>query len=140
MGRNDDDQLRHRRRGVVGQVYVSINGGPEKTFATASGGSQDAEWIWRGSTYEFRSYAGNNREQLLRTISVSRANEVATGSGRCRQSCRWCSSARARRRARVEAASGAAAPGGVRGRHDGARDLACRHHSAAGHGAAAAPR
>jgi len=67
--------------GVVGQVYVSINGGPEKTFATASGGSQNADWIWRGSTYEFRLYAGNNREQLLRTISVSRANEVASRLG-----------------------------------------------------------
>jgi hypothetical protein len=67
--------------GVVGQVYVSINGGPEKTFATASGGSQDAEWIWRGSTYEFRLYAGKNREQLLRTVSVSRTNEVASRLG-----------------------------------------------------------
>jgi hypothetical protein len=67
--------------GIVGQVYVSINGGPEKTFATASGGSQDVDWIWRGSTYEFRLYAGNNREQLLRTISVSRTNEVASRLG-----------------------------------------------------------
>jgi hypothetical protein len=67
--------------GVVGQVYVSINGGPEKTFATASDGAQDAEWIWRGSTYEFRLYAGKNREQLLRTVTVSRANEVATRLG-----------------------------------------------------------
>jgi hypothetical protein len=65
----------------VGQVYVSINGGPEKLFATASSGGQDADWIWRGSTYEFRLYAGSHREHLLRTLSVSRADDVTTSLG-----------------------------------------------------------
>jgi len=62
---------------VVGQVFVSINGGDEKPFATAIDGSQDADWIWRGSTYEFRLYAGTHREQLLRTVTITRANDVA---------------------------------------------------------------
>ena len=67
--------------GTVGQVYVSINGGPEKLFATAAGGAQDADWIWRGSSYEFRLYAGSHREHLLRTLSVSRADDVTTTVG-----------------------------------------------------------
>jgi hypothetical protein len=67
--------------GVVGQVLVSINGGPEKPFALASGGSQDADWIWRGSTYEFRLYAGTHREHLLRTITVTRANDAVSSLG-----------------------------------------------------------
>ena len=67
--------------GVVGQVLVSINGGPEKPFALASGGSQDADWIWRGSTYQFRLYAGTHQEHLLRTLTVTRANDVATTLG-----------------------------------------------------------
>lgn len=67
--------------GVVGQVLVSINGGPEKPFALASGGSQDADWIWRGSTYEFRLYAGTHQEHLLRSVTVTRANDVAATLG-----------------------------------------------------------
>jgi hypothetical protein len=66
---------------VVGQVVVSVNGGPEKPFALASGGSQDADWIWRGSTYEFRLYGGTHRERLLRSLTVSRANDVAVRLG-----------------------------------------------------------
>jgi hypothetical protein len=62
--------------GVVGQVFVSVNEGPEKPFATAIRGSQDADWIWRGSTYEFRLYAGTHREHLLRRVSVTRANDA----------------------------------------------------------------
>jgi hypothetical protein len=62
-------------------VYVSINGGPEKLFATADGGAQDADWIWRGSTYEFRLYAGSHREHLLRTLTVTRGDDVATSLG-----------------------------------------------------------
>jgi hypothetical protein len=66
---------------TVGQVYVSINGGPEKLFATADGGGQEADWIWRGSTYEFRLYAGTHREHLLRTLTVSRGDDVTTSLG-----------------------------------------------------------
>ena len=66
---------------AAGQVFVSINGGPEKLFATASSGAQRSDWIWRGSTYEFRLYAGTHREHLLRTLSVTRANNVVTTLG-----------------------------------------------------------
>jgi hypothetical protein len=66
---------------AAGQVFVSINGGPEKLFATASIGSQEADWIWRGSTYEFRLYGGTHREQLLRSLTVTRANTVAATLG-----------------------------------------------------------
>jgi hypothetical protein len=66
---------------AAGQVFVSINGGPEKLFATASTGSQDADWIWRGSTYEFRLYGGTHREHLLRSLTVTRANPVAATLG-----------------------------------------------------------
>jgi hypothetical protein len=66
---------------TVGQVYVSINGGPEKLFATANSGAQDAGWIWRGSTYEFRLYAGGHREHLLRTLTVSRSDDVTATLG-----------------------------------------------------------
>jgi hypothetical protein len=66
---------------AAGQVFVSINGGPEKLFATASMGSQQADWIWRGSTYEFRLYGGTHRERLLRSLTVTRANTVAATLG-----------------------------------------------------------
>jgi hypothetical protein len=66
---------------VVGQVLVSVNGGPEKPFALASAGSQDADWIWRGSTYEFRLYGGTHRERLLRRLTVTRANDAAVSLG-----------------------------------------------------------
>ena len=66
---------------AAGQVFVSINGGPEKLFATASMGSQDADWIWRGSMYEFRLYGGTHREHLLRSLAVTRANTVVATLG-----------------------------------------------------------
>src|SRR5436189_137821 len=46
--------------GSIGEVYVSVNGAPEKLFAgDRSKGSLEAAWIGKGE-HEFRLYAGTD--------------------------------------------------------------------------------
>jgi hypothetical protein len=59
--------------GSNAEVYVSENGGPETLFAAGPSGSQDANWIRAGSTYDFRLYAAADRKTLLRSVKVTRA-------------------------------------------------------------------
>jgi hypothetical protein len=53
------------------QVYVSINGGPEKFFSN-SGSGQEATLITKG-VYEFRLYPGTDRKAPLATVKVTRS-------------------------------------------------------------------
>ena len=55
-----------------GPVYVSENGGPEILFAGDSQyGSQEANWINSGKSYEFRLYSGSTQKTLLASVVVS---------------------------------------------------------------------
>jgi hypothetical protein len=59
--------------GSLGEVYVSVNGGPEKRFSGAlAKGSQEAPWIGKGD-HEFRLYAGKEHKTLLATVKVTRS-------------------------------------------------------------------
>jgi len=59
---------------VDGKVYVSENGRDEVLFADSPGGSQDADWIGAGSSYEFRLY-NSDHTRLLDKINVRTASE-----------------------------------------------------------------
>jgi hypothetical protein len=58
-------------KSVDGKVYVSTNGCEELLFADSPRGSQEANWIKTGSTYEFRLYDTDHKE-LLATVTVTR--------------------------------------------------------------------
>jgi len=57
---------------VDGKIYVSANGNDEVLFAASPGGSQDANWIEAGSSYEFRLYTSDHTK-LLAKVVVTRA-------------------------------------------------------------------
>jgi ABC-type transport system substrate-binding protein len=59
--------------GTVGQVYVSVDGGPESLFGGGPPGSAAASWIQAGKTYEFRLYAGTEHATVLAKTEVSRS-------------------------------------------------------------------
>jgi hypothetical protein len=56
---------------VDGKVYVSINGQEELLFAGSPRGSQQANWIEAGSSYEFRLYNADQK-QLQAKLTVTR--------------------------------------------------------------------
>jgi hypothetical protein len=56
------------------EVWVSHDGNPEQLFVRGASGSQDAPWIARGSTYEFRLYAALPKRRLIGKLTV-RATE-----------------------------------------------------------------
>ena len=67
--------------GSVGEVYVSVDGGPETLFATGARGSQEAPWVGAGSSYEFRLYRGTGRAALLGTVVVRHKYQwISSGS------------------------------------------------------------
>jgi glucose/arabinose dehydrogenase len=57
--------------GAVGQVWVSVNGGPEGLFAQGGASSQSAPWIGRGNSYRFSLYAGTTHTVLLASTTVT---------------------------------------------------------------------
>lgn len=59
---------------VDGKVYVSTNGREERLFGGSPRGSQQANWIEAGSTYEFRLYDADHK-LLLEKVTVTRVNE-----------------------------------------------------------------
>jgi hypothetical protein len=56
-----------------GEVYVSEDGAPERLFAKGIAGTEPANWICRGTTYEFRLYGGSGQSNRLGAITVTRA-------------------------------------------------------------------
>ena len=58
----------------TGKVYVSRNGGEESLFAVASRDSAVANWIHKGSSYEFRLY-NSDHTKLLAKVAVTRATQ-----------------------------------------------------------------
>jgi hypothetical protein len=59
--------------GGAGEVWVSINDGPEILFARNPQGSQEAGWIDHGSVYVFRLYKVDREKRLLASITVRRS-------------------------------------------------------------------
>ena len=57
--------------GTEGQVYVSVDGGPEGKFAAGPQGSAAAGWIQAGKTFEFRLYAGTEHATVLAKTQVT---------------------------------------------------------------------
>jgi hypothetical protein len=62
--------------GSWAQVYVSVDGGPEKLFASGAEDFAEAPWIKNGRTYEFRLYSGTEHTRCLATIKVTRSNKM----------------------------------------------------------------
>ncbi len=61
--------------GSIGEVYVSVNGAPEKRFAgNRSKGSLEMKWIGRGE-HEFRLYAGKEHKKVLASVKVTRLKQ-----------------------------------------------------------------
>ena len=52
----------------------------EELFAQGEQGSQDAPWISAGATYEFRLYAGTERETVLASVAVRRSDEAQSAT------------------------------------------------------------
>ena len=71
LGGEGDGQTTISWKSVDGKVYVSTNGCEERLFADLPRGSQEANWIKTGSTYEFRLYDIDHKE-LLATVTVTR--------------------------------------------------------------------
>lgn len=59
--------------GSIGKVYVSKDGGEESLFTDSRRGTAVADWIQRGSTYEFRLYDSDHTE-LLASVTVTTDN------------------------------------------------------------------
>jgi hypothetical protein len=59
---------------VDGKIYVSANGNDEVLFAASPRGSQDANWIEAGSSYEFRLYTSDHTK-LLAKVVVTRVTQ-----------------------------------------------------------------
>jgi hypothetical protein len=57
--------------GSAGQVYVSVDGGTEASFAAGPPGSVAAPWIEAGKTFEFRLYAGTEHTKMLAKTQVT---------------------------------------------------------------------
>ena len=61
--------------GSLGDVYVSVNGAPEKLFAgQRKKGSLEAAWIGKGD-HEFRLYAGKEHKTVLASVKVTRSKQ-----------------------------------------------------------------
>jgi len=57
--------------GVIGQLYVSVNGGPEKLMGEGDKVSLTAPWIQAGKT-DFRLYVLGDHTRLLATVTVTK--------------------------------------------------------------------
>jgi glucose/arabinose dehydrogenase len=54
-----------------GEIWVSVDGGPEIPMAAGPRGSQPVPWIQRGHTYAFRLYAGAGHASVLASTVVT---------------------------------------------------------------------
>ena len=64
----------HTGDGSPGQVYVSVGGGPERLFSTNPSHQEAA--INSKDVYEFRLYAGTDRETRLAATKVARDQPI----------------------------------------------------------------
>ena len=62
--------------GSWGQIYIARDGGDEaKMLAQGARGSKEINWIKAKAAYEFRLYAGKDRQVLLGKVAVTRAEQ-----------------------------------------------------------------
>jgi len=59
--------------GADAQVYVAEGNGSETLLSAGPEGSEQANWIRAGTSYDFRLYAGTDHKTLLGTVKVTRA-------------------------------------------------------------------
>jgi glycosyltransferase involved in cell wall biosynthesis len=59
--------------GSPGEVRLSVDGRPERLFATAPRSSEEVPWIREGKSYEFRLYPAAGRGEPLATVTVTRS-------------------------------------------------------------------
>ena len=59
--------------GSWAQIYLFVEGEPEKLFSEGASGSQPAPWIGAGPVYEFRMYEGKEHKRLLGAVKVTRS-------------------------------------------------------------------
>ena len=90
--------------GGTAQLYVSVDGRPEKKVATGHKGSKEIDWIHPGRDYQFKLYQGENRERVLATLAVRKSEAPGAGAG-----------ARPASAQRPAGATGAAGPGASAG-------------------------
>jgi len=67
--------------GTVGEIFVSIDNGPEILFARDPQGLRQANWIRAGSAYVFRLYRIGNPRTLLASVDVRPARIAESGHG-----------------------------------------------------------
>lgn len=58
--------------GAIVDVYLSVDGGAEKLFATHSKDSKKIDWIGAGPVYEFRMYPTGTHAPLVGSVKVTR--------------------------------------------------------------------
>ena len=54
-----------------GQIFVSVDSGPEVLVAAGATGSQSLPWIQAGHTYDFRLYAGAGHSSVIGLARVT---------------------------------------------------------------------
>jgi hypothetical protein len=65
--------------GATGQLYVSVDGRPEKKVAEGHRGKKEIDWIRRGKTYEFKLYQGESHEKVLASVTVKAPEAAVAG-------------------------------------------------------------
>jgi hypothetical protein len=63
-----------RELNTDGKIYVSVNRRDEVLFAASPRGSQDANWIDAGSSYEFRLYSADHTKLLDKVVVTRESN------------------------------------------------------------------
>lgn len=69
--------IRWRSASPAAHVFLSVDGGPEKTFSSGMNGKQDIDWINAGPAYAFHLYADADRSRRLASVIVTRSREAA---------------------------------------------------------------
>jgi hypothetical protein len=64
--------------GSTGQVYVSVDGGPEDFVAEGASGSADVSWVAADKHYAFALYAARDHSLLLASFSLGSETQPAT--------------------------------------------------------------
>jgi hypothetical protein len=56
-----------------GEIYLSVDQGPEKFFFRSKADVREVPWIQEGKSYEFRLYPAAGRGEPLATVTVTRS-------------------------------------------------------------------
>lgn len=64
------------------QVYVSVDGRPEKKVAEGHKGSKQIDWIRAGREYQFKLYEGEDRQKVVATVAVRKPETPGAAGAR----------------------------------------------------------